>query len=61
MFIENFQRLAVLSAAVFNLVKGQSLEILLVLKVEKSLICLVSNSIRNRTTANFVLENVNKK
>jgi hypothetical protein len=53
-----------LFAAVARLDVGLSLETVLTLQVEKSLICLVgieTNSIHNRTTADFLLENVNKK
>jgi hypothetical protein len=58
MFIENVQRFADVFAAVTHLVEGLSLETLLTLKVEMSLICLVGTQ---RTTVNFVLENVKKK
>jgi hypothetical protein len=50
--------LQILFAAVTHLAEGLSLETLLTLKVEKSLICLVGT---RRPTVNFVIENVDKK
>jgi hypothetical protein len=47
-----------LFAAVTHLAEGRSLEILLTLKAEKSLIYLVGTL---RPTVNFILEKVNKK
>jgi hypothetical protein len=56
--------LQTLFAAVTHLVERLNLEILLALKEEKSNLFsgyMNTNSIHNRTTVNFVLENVNKK
>jgi hypothetical protein len=57
--------LQMLFTAVAHIDEGLSFETLLTLKVEESLIILVGtrrqNSIHNRTTADFVPENVNKK
>jgi hypothetical protein len=52
-----------LFAAVTRLVEGPSLETFLILKVEKSLICLVGTRrpTVSITGVNFVLGNVNKK
>jgi hypothetical protein len=54
-----------LFAAVTHLVEGLSLETLLTLQVEKSLICLVGTRRLTvsiiKQTVNFVLETVNKK
>jgi hypothetical protein len=64
MFIENVQRIAMLFAPVAHLLKGLSLETLLTLKVERSLICLVGTqrpTVSIREQVNNVFENINKK
>jgi hypothetical protein len=54
-----------LFAAATHFIEGLSHEILLKLKMKKSLIFLSgymeTNNVHNRTTVTFVLENVNKK
>jgi hypothetical protein len=63
MFITS-RDLQMLFAAAKHLVEGLSLETLLTLKVEKSLICLVGTRdqlYQQQNDSQFVLENVNKK